>query len=131
MLLAEAPDRAVFTPNRAVSTPHLDGKATDDAVDVADELDGTQQIIQHHHNEVKAVKADDAEVPVHLWNEFILGEGRRPDEAVKLDALLYFALSRFPWKLTCDNMQYLRTDIGDTFGGVPSGRQRRTNIVRS
>ena len=64
----------------------------------------------------KAVKADDAEVPVYLWNERIKSSANEEDRDRALAGFRKFGLSLFIKALRRDAVQYLRDTYGDWMG---------------
>ena len=70
----------------------------------------------------KAVKADDAEVPVYLWNERIKSSANKEDRDRALTGFRKFGLSLFIKALRRDAIQYLRDTYGDWMGAKQRGR---------
>jgi hypothetical protein len=81
--------------------PHTPSPCTDDP-------DVQLALIKLLHDEAKAVKADDAEVPVHLWNQFVARRETVDQATTKaLETIRCFALRYYRRKLTRDCTKYL------------------------
>ena len=80
---------------------------TDDPVDQL-------ALIKWLHDEAKAVKADDAEVPIHLWNRFIARDREVDEELTKaLEVIRNFALRKYRRKLTRDCVEHVQKIYGE------------------
>jgi hypothetical protein len=100
--------------------PHTPSPCTDDP-------DVQLALIKLLHDEAKAVKADDAEVPVHLWNQFVARRETVDQATTKaLETIRCFALRYYRRKLTRDCTKYLRTMHGQ--GWNAQKRRGKGNI---
>jgi len=67
-------------------------------------------VVKHRHDEAKAVKSDDAEVPVHLWDRFITrGQPVTEKIAESLSIIRQAALGWYRRKILRDCATYMRT----------------------
>jgi len=65
----------------------------------------------------KAVKADDADVPVYLWNDWVKVSGVPEEQRdIALDALRKLCLRRCLRSLLQDCLVYVRRTYGSTWG---------------
>ena len=73
-----------------------------------DDFSGQLLMIKHLHDAAKAVKADDAEVPVHLWNSFVT-RGTEVNDSIEeaLEVIRNCALRWYRRKLTRDCVGHL------------------------
>ena len=70
-------------------------------------------LVKQLHDEAKAVKSDDAEVPVHLWDKFIMrGEEVSTKLARQLASIRQAALLWYRRKLTRDCLEFLKSTHG-------------------
>jgi hypothetical protein len=81
-------------------------------------------LIRAHHDLAKAVKADDAEVPVYLWDNRILQQTASVEERRALNTLRRFALQTYRRRLLKDCVQDLKARHGDAWSvGGTNGRK--------
>lgn len=74
---------------------------------------GRLALIKQLHDEAKAVKSDDAEVPIHLWDRFIVRDGEITNELTRqLATIRQAALQWYRRKLTLDCAGFLKTKHG-------------------
>ncbi len=67
----------------------------------------------------KAVKANDADVPIYLWNDRVRASGVSKDwRDAALDVLRKFCLRRWLRSLMEDCLAYVRRTYGSTWGGT-------------
>ena len=68
--------------------------------------------VKEEHNNAKAVKADDAEVPVHLWDCAVMGR-----ETVEIEAKALATLRQFLMRVYCRRLwREIRQHMGKSFG---------------
>ena len=71
-------------------------------------------LVKLRHDEAKAVKSDDAEVPIHLWDSFITRGGEVPNKLARQLALIHqAALQWYRRKLTRDCCLFLKRRHGN------------------
>lgn len=90
-----------------------------------DDFSAQLLMIKHLHDAAKAVKADDAEVPVHLWDAFIT-KGAAVDDTTRgaIEVIRSFALDLYRRKLTRDCVNHLRTVHSVNWSTKTSSEQR-------
>ena len=76
------------------------------------EASGLQGIIKVQHDLAKAVKADDAAVPVYLWDTRILNRAATVEETRALEVIRSFALRVYRHRLLRDCLAFLRSSQG-------------------
>lgn len=86
----------------------VDDVRDDDSIGV----DEVQQLIREQHALAKAVKSDDAAVPVHLWDERVLGRIPTKVEQRVLERLRGWLLWRYRQQLLHDCLSYMRNRHG-------------------
>jgi hypothetical protein len=86
----------------------------DGVVGIDDEL---HNVIRAQHDLAKAVKADDAEVPVHLWDDRIMRRTASLEEGKALTTLRLFALRLYRRRLLKDCLEDLKSRHGSTWVG--------------
>jgi hypothetical protein len=82
----------------------------------------TLNSISHATLGLKAVKADDAEVTVYLWNKWVYGEDADHQQDVVLTGLCFFGLCLFWRGLQRDSVDFLV----ETHGGNWVSKPRQT-----
>ena len=75
--------------------------------------DGELAAIKREHDHAKAVKSDDAAVPVHLWNERIFGLPLTPAQSKALETMRASCLWRFRFNILEDALHHLSKTHGE------------------
>ena len=76
--------------------------------------------IKREHDLAKAVKADDAEVPVHLWDERVCRAKPSTIQVAKLQVLRSFILRAYQRQVYLDCVSYLRKRYGKKWYMLPN-----------
>jgi hypothetical protein len=108
------------------STPRVDqervkediedtARITDDGPEVLEEDRELHAIIRAQHDLAKAVKADDAVVPVYLWNDRIFGRQTSEEEADVLSVLRQFTMRVYRRRLLRECIAFLHRTHGGTW----------------
>jgi hypothetical protein len=87
--------------------------------------DDLQRIIKEQHDLAKAVKADDAVVPVHLWDVRILRRAASSQEAGALERIRQFGMRVYRRRLLTDCVKYLDGTHGNEWR---NGRTRSLKV---
>lgn len=99
---------SVDTVAQVVANPEI----VSNKIDIEAEIERLSGI-KHQHDEAKAVKSDDAAVPIHLWDSFITrGKEVSPKLTGQLAAIRQAALQRYRRKLTQDYLRFLKDKHG-------------------
>jgi hypothetical protein len=69
--------------------------------------------LKKEHYDAKAVKADDAEVPVHLWDQAVFGRAPTEMEAKALDTLRQFLMRVYCHRLWKEIRQHMAQAFGN------------------
>ncbi len=68
--------------------------------------------LKEEHDMAKAVKSDDARVPVHLWGERVVGRELTEEEKEALHTIKLFCLREYRKRLWCDARAHLASKFG-------------------
>jgi hypothetical protein len=98
-------------------------EVTEDSSSVDDSLAAT---LKREHDIAKAVKSDDAEVPVEIWNRAVCRGEVSDQQARALDILRVFMLRVYRRRLRKEICRYLSSKLGR--GWMSKGRTRRDEV---
>ena len=113
-----------------------DGRSGEEEEEHACDPNGVQdellELIKQARDIAKAVKADDAEVPVHLWNERVCRRSASELEAKALDVIRGLCMRWYRQRLVRDCVRWMRLKYGLEWHKVattPASKEERGRLA--